>query len=270
VAAILRVATVNILNDRSRWDERRPLLVANLRSCAADLIALQEVTNPLGESTAHELASDLGGYSVHLAPQTGSGRRREGIATLSRLPVEGHEVIDLQTQRRVAQVVHTWVGDRPVAFGNGHYYWHPGSDKARVRQVKRVLDRLGELDPATAIIACGDFNGLPGSPAIATMERSLASAYRACHGREPDFTCPTPLTSRHRLRGFLTRTLLRLGTNRSGESWRGTLDYIFVGPGVGVLDADVFLDQSAAADPTLYPSDHLGLWATLDVAAQGP
>ena len=95
MGTILRVATVNILNDLSRWDERRALLARGLDALSPDLIALQEVTDPLGTSTAHWLAGELGGYSVHVCPKTGWGRRREGIAVLSRLPVEGHEVLDL-------------------------------------------------------------------------------------------------------------------------------------------------------------------------------
>src|SRR3954463_13943763 len=128
----LGVATVNILNDLSRWGERQPLLAAGLHALAPDLIALQEVTSPLGVSTAHRLAEELGGYSVHVCPKTGRGRSREGIAVLSRLPVDGHETLDLGSQRRSAQFLRVVVEDRPVVFVNGHYYWLPGGHAARV------------------------------------------------------------------------------------------------------------------------------------------
>ena len=42
--------TQNVLNDLSRWDERRTLLARGLDALALDLIALQEVTSPLGTS----------------------------------------------------------------------------------------------------------------------------------------------------------------------------------------------------------------------------
>ena len=129
------MATVNILNDLSRWDARRTLLARGLDALSPDLIALQEVTDPLGKSTAHWLAGELGGYSVHVCPKSGWGRKREGIAVLSRLPVEGHEVLDLRSQQRMAQFVRVRAGGCPVVLVNGHYHWLPGAHAARVRQV---------------------------------------------------------------------------------------------------------------------------------------
>jgi endonuclease/exonuclease/phosphatase family metal-dependent hydrolase len=262
----LRVATVNILNDRSRWPERRRLLARELGARSPELIALQEVVDPLGASTAHWLAGELGGYEVFVCPKAGWGRPREGIAVLSRLPVEHHDTIDLGTQGRTAQFVHVRISGRPVVLVNGHYYWPPGADAAQARQVGRVLDRLGPLARGASAIVCGDFNSLPGSRAIALMRRTFVSAHEARHGREPDYTCPTPLVGGPSLRSAITRGALRLFTNRPGESWRGTLDYLFVSPDIRVLDCGVFLDRPAADDPGLYASDHLGLVATLEVS----
>ena len=120
MTTLLRAATVNILNDTSRWAGRRTLLVQGLAALSPDLIALQEVTDPLGQGTAHWLASELGGYSIHACPKTGRGRAREGIAVLSRWPVASHETLDLGSQRRVAQFVRVLVGGRPVVLVNGH------------------------------------------------------------------------------------------------------------------------------------------------------
>jgi endonuclease/exonuclease/phosphatase family metal-dependent hydrolase len=265
MGTIIRVATINILNDLSRWDARRTLLARGLDALSPDLIALQEITDPLGKSTAHWLAGELGGYSVHVCPKSGWGRKREGIAVLSRLPVEDHEVLDLRSQQRMAQFVRVRAGESPVVFVNGHYHWLPGAHAARVRQVERVLDRVRGLDPGTSVVACGDFNGTPGSPAIALLSCTLVSAHETLHGREPDYTCPTPMVSGQRVRGAVTRGLLRLFSNRPGDSWRGTLDYIFVSPDVRVVECGVFLDRPSPDDPTLYASDHLGLAATLEI-----
>ncbi len=180
----LRVTTINLLNDLSRWAERRSLLAEGLAPLSLDLIALQEVTSPLGQSTAHWLAGELGGYSVHVSPKTGRGRRHERIAVLSRLPVEGYEVLDLGSQERTAQVLTVRTGSRPVVFINGHYHWLPGVHGPRVRQVERVFRRAEALLPGTPVVACGDFNGLPGSPAVALMRRSFASAHESFHGGE--------------------------------------------------------------------------------------
>jgi endonuclease/exonuclease/phosphatase family metal-dependent hydrolase len=265
MGTLLRVATINVLNDLSRWHDRRGLLVRGLDDFSPDLIALQEVTEPLGDSTAHWLASELGGYSARLCPKSGWGRKREGVAVLSRLPVEDHEILDLGSQQRTAQLVFVRAGGRPVVFCNGHYHWPPGAHAARVRQVERLLERVERLDHGAAVVACGDFNGTPGSPAIAAMRRAFASAHEAHHGKEPEYTCPTPLASGHWVRVTVTRRLLRLFTNRPGDLWRGTLDYIFVSPNVRVVECNIFLDRPSPDDPTLYASDHLGLAAILEI-----
>lgn len=267
---VLRVATVNILNDLSRWSERRSLLSRGLADLALDLIALQEVTDPLGSSTAHWLAGELGGYEVFVCPKSGWGRNREGVAVLSRLPVEGHEVLDLRSQQRTSQLVRVRAGGRPVVFVNGHFFWPPVANTASVRQVERLLAWIGDVAPSTPAIACGDFNATPGSRAITLMKKTFASAHEAAHGCEPEFTCPTPLVCGGRVRGPVTRGLLRLFTNVPGKPWQGTLDYVFVSPGVRVLGCGVILDSPSPGDPTLYASDHLGLAATLEVPAPDP
>jgi endonuclease/exonuclease/phosphatase family metal-dependent hydrolase len=61
--------------------------------------------------------------------------------------------------------------------------------------------------------------------------------------------------------------LLSLFANRQFKLWRGTLDYVFVNEHVGVHDCRVILNQPAPHDPTLYPSDHVGLAATLELCA---
>jgi endonuclease/exonuclease/phosphatase family metal-dependent hydrolase len=265
MGTLLRVATINVLNDLSRWHDRRGLLVRGLYEFSPDLIALQEVTEPLGHSTSQWLATELGGYSVHLCPKSGWSRKREGIAVLSRLPVEDHEILDLASQQRTAQLVFVRMAGRSVVFCNGHYHWSPGAHAARVRQVGRILERMERLDPGTAVVACGDFNGTPGSPAIVSMRRAFASAHEAYHGTEPEYTFPTPLVSGHRVREAATRRLLRLFTTRPGDSWRGTLDYIFVSQNVRVVECNVFLDRPSPDDSTLYASDHLGLAAILEI-----
>ena len=126
-----------------------------------------------------------------------------------------------------------------------------------------MLDGLRPFGPETSIVLAGDFNGTPDSPAIVRMRTSFDSAHAIRHGREPDFTYPTPLTSGDRVRSVVTRGLLRLFTNQPGCSWSGTLDYIFVSRDIEVIDCSLILDQPDETDATLYASDHFGLAATL-------
>ena len=71
-------------------------------------------------------------------------------------------------------------------------------------------------------------------------------AYELQHEFEPIATFPTALVQNNR--------------------WAGCLDYIFISPAVKRVTAvSIFCDQHANEDDTLYPSDHVGIVATLYV-----
>lgn len=264
---VIRVATINMFNDLSRWRERGPFLARGLAEQSLDLIALQEVTRPLAVSSAHWLAEQLGKYSVWVSPKTGWERRHEGIAILSRVPVERHEILDLGSERRTAQFVQVRCGDQVVVLINGHFQWLPWAHRARVRQVERLLDWVATLNSEFPVVVCGDFNATPNAPAIALMRQSFKSAHAAHHGCEPDYTCPTPLILGRNLRGRIVSGALRLASIRSGTRWQATLDYIFVTPAIRVRHCAVILGDPSPDDPTLYASDHLGLVAQLEIAS---
>lgn len=265
----VRITTLNLLNDLSRWSERRSLVANSLAELDADLIALQEVSLP--EDNAHWLADQLG-YYIHLCPKTGRKRDYEGIAILSRLAVEREATLDLQSQNRVAQLVQVNLGGQSLVVVNAHLYWQPGESTQRTRQVQLMLEWLLNLPAETAIIVCGDFNGTPGSEAIQLMRKRFVSAYAAHHGSEPEYTCPTPLKrlGPPTLREVVRRIgsfVLNLATTHTLRPWRGTLDYVFVNERVQIIECDVVLNHPARHDSTLYPSDHFGLAATLWVEA---
>jgi endonuclease/exonuclease/phosphatase family metal-dependent hydrolase len=104
------------------------------------------------------------------------------------------------------------------------------------------------------------------------MRQQFVSAYAAQHGHEPDHTCPTPLahsgraTFRNIYRG-IGEFILNPKTNHTIGPWRGTLDYVFANKQVRVMDCDVVFNHPAPHEPTLYPSDHFGLAATLQTKA---
>ena len=269
---LVRVVTINILCDLSRWAKRRSLLVQGLAELQPDLIALQEVVLSSWGNTAQWRADQLTRrddplgrpYAVYLCPKTGDENHTEAIAILSRLPVHNTATLDLRSQNRVAQIVKVTAAGCPLVVASGHLFWGPGEAAERVQQVQRLLDWLAEVAGDAAIVACGDFNGTPESAAIRLMREGLASAHAARHGREPEYTCPTPLPHggpvralRHFIRNLLTAHTLR--------PWRGTLDYIFVSERVRVIDCAVVLNRPAPHDPKLYPSDHFGLAATLQL-----
>ena len=260
--AVFKLVTFNLLNKKpSRWHERRKLIVRELRALQPDVIALQEVSLP--HNNAQWLADQLGGYKVYTAPKAGALGAREGVATLSRLPVEARWTINLQAQSRVAQVLRLRLGDQPLIVVNGHFLFHVYDHIKRTQQVRQVLGWLRASADGCPTIACGDFNATPEMRTIQTMKAAFRSAYELVHGREPEYTCPTPLAYRfNALRKGLS-TLGNLLANRQPRPWRGTLDYIFVDRHFRVLSCDLVLNAPAEDDPTLYPSDHVGLCATL-------
>lgn len=263
---MLTVATLNILNDLSLWRERAPLIAEGFQVLQPDLIALQEVALPRDDgNNAQWIADQLGGYSVHLFPKTGRKGRREALAILSRLPVEEHVGLPLIAQDRVAQRVTVRHNDARYVFANTHLYWNPLDDAPRLEQARRFLDWLPRDTPT---IVCGDFNAEPHSGTIAAIRARFASAHEAVHGREPEYTCPTPLPRDRGMRQAARRWFARLAgllLKRTNDSWRGTLDYIFVDRTAQVRQCQVVFDRPSPRDDRLYPSDHFGLMATVEV-----
>ena len=265
--AHLSVVTLNILNDLRRWDERKDMIVAELRQMQPDLIALQEVKLPL--NNGQWIAAQLGGYSVHLTPKDGKKHsQEEGLAILSRVPVEQFTSTSLGAQNRVAQFVQVGVDGKRLLFVNGHFFWYPGEHSKRSQQIAVLhtwLKKHTEIQPA-GVVVCGDFNGTPETRALQLMRTQFQSAYTLKHGREPDWTCPTPLQWRNEPWRETVFNVAGFAIQKKRGPWRGTLDYIFVNDRVAVEECSVVFNQHAPHDPTLFPSDHLGLSATLRVS----
>jgi endonuclease/exonuclease/phosphatase family metal-dependent hydrolase len=263
----LKVVTINILSDLSRWKARRGLLAQGLAELQPDLVAVQEVRLP--HNPARWLAEQLGLAHVYLSPKTGFEQDREAIAILSRLPFEAQETLDLQGQQRVAQYVQVRVGETPVVVANGHFYWQPGNSAARLRQVGRLVRWIKDIPGQPASIVCGDFNSTPETTAIELMRQHFISAYAAAHGQEPEYTCPTPLP---RSRWAQLRTLLGffvlIRPQHFNLGWRGTLDYIFVDARLRVAGCEIVLDKPAPGQARIYASDHFGLCATIEIYTQ--
>jgi len=226
------------------------------------LIALQEIN--LTENTGIWLAEQLGMPYIHIVPfqQMSPHGIPYGIAILSRHPFIQQETLDLQSQGRFAQFVEIAPNGQSLVFCNGHYYWHPGSHLERDKQVLRLLDWLGQLPPKMPVIAVGDFNGTPETSAIELMRQHFVSAYSAHNGREPDYTCPTPLAGRDK-RKLLRHLWRNLIVNHSLKTWHGTLDYIFVNSGFSVKECRLILTKPLT-DSSLYASDHFGIVADLN------
>jgi endonuclease/exonuclease/phosphatase family metal-dependent hydrolase len=98
----------------------------------------------------------------------------------------------------------------------------------------------------------GDFNADPAEPTVARMRGAgFRSAYAEANGADPAVTWPSGLQAP------------AMDTDGSPEC----LDYIWIRGDVRAASARLAFDRPAADDPTLYPSDHLGISAHLEVGS---
>ena len=247
----ITVATLNLFNRIARYDERQPLIISQFVALHPDAIGLQEVnlTADEGMTICRLVNERLGGepeYSIYHMGHQGRAAQSQAIAVMTRLPVEAHEGLDYLLQDNVAQRLRLRLEDgATVDFYNTHLYWPPPAADIRLTQAKRLLEWVDARRGASATVIVGDFNAYEGEPAVGLLKGRFASAHEAAHGREPEKTWPTPV-------------------NTFDRSPPGCIDYVFVG-GARVLEAGLAFDEPDAADPTLFPSDHLGVAAKLDI-----
>lgn len=262
----LRVVTLNLLNDLTFWDERAPLVAAGLSELRPHVVALQEVS--LAPNNAEWIADQLGGFGMEVCSGTARRTDREGLAILTRCPVLAHDRMTFGHQGRVAQRVVIQHAGARWTICNAHLHWSMRDDRTRRAQVARLL---GWLAPGTATVLCGDFNAPPRYRAVATIRERFVWTQEPPHTAGVRPTFPTALRrgpgARHKLRSAAVYALGPL-LHRRRERWQDVLDYIFVDPVVRVIACDLVLDQPAPHDPTLFPSDHRGVFAELALGAQ--
>jgi endonuclease/exonuclease/phosphatase family metal-dependent hydrolase len=264
---MIRIATINILFDMEFWQQRRELLVAGLGSINADIIGLQEINTDT--NTVNELAQALNmpyisQVDCRKLPLT-SGPNF-GIAIISRYPFLEKQELKLPGQGRSAQYVRVSINGQSYIFCNGHYFWWPGSSAARMKQVQLVTDWLGALPADIPQVIVGDFNATPETTEIGFLARKFNSAYAKYHGHEPEYTCPTPLMlASKRIRREIGLRAFGFLVDRKFQPWQGTLDYIFISQQLQVLDCQLILTKPSEYNKLIYPSDHFGLVADLQV-----
>jgi endonuclease/exonuclease/phosphatase family metal-dependent hydrolase len=98
----------------------------------------------------------------------------------------------------------------------------------------------------------GDFNADPLEPTYGRMiDGGFRSAYREANGAEPDVTWPSGLRAP--------------AMDTDGQA--RCLDYVWVSASVRVRSARLVFDRPDVDDPTLFPSDHRGILAELEIGS---
>ncbi len=251
----VKVATINLHNRADRWSERRHLLVSQLIELAPDLIALQELSVPIrqGHWLCKQVNYRLSGsgkipYTLVQKPfQHLLQGALQAVGVLSRLPVLYHESINLGYGGRVALRVHVELpSHQTMDFVSAQLHDVAYEKEAREEQAMKLVGWLNSHKHVPIQVMAGDFNEAPGGLAVSYIKQSFRSAYEERYGREPLATYPT----------YLAAT----------DAPAACLDYIFSSAAVQkVTHAGLFGNVAAREDDTLYPSDHVGLVATLEV-----
>jgi endonuclease/exonuclease/phosphatase family metal-dependent hydrolase len=244
----LLVATLNILHFVDRWPERLPLLLADMAALQPDLLGLQEVVYPIEQDRLLG-AAGAGRYGVH---RGWAARPEFGNSLLVREPLVAIDAgrLALDEGRSAHRVTLALPGGSNLVMAVTHLHHTVDGAAIRDRQAAAVLAWLDGGSAGDATIVVGDFNADPSEPAYERMTAAgFRSAYLAANGAEPPVTWPSGLQAP--------------AMDTDGDP--GCLDYIWVRGAVTVESARLVFDRPAASDPTLYPSDHLGVAATVVV-----
>jgi endonuclease/exonuclease/phosphatase family metal-dependent hydrolase len=244
----LHVATVNILNLADRWPERQGLIYADMAALQPDLLGLQEVVYVMHQDRLIGAAGERR-YREHRA---WAGRPEYGNSLLVRedLVLADPARLDLGLGRSALRGVVTLPGGSTVLVLVTHLHHLVDGDAEREEQARQLLAWLDEVPSTDAQIALGDFNA---EPVEATHRRMVGagfrSAYAEANGAEPTVTWPSGLQAP--------------AMDVDGDP--GCLDYVWIRGAVRVTEARLVFDRPHPEDPTLYPSDHLGISARLEV-----
>jgi endonuclease/exonuclease/phosphatase family metal-dependent hydrolase len=244
----LHVATVNILNLADRWPERQGLIYADMAALQPDLLGLQEVVYVMHQDRLIGAAGERR-YREHRA---WAGRPEYGNSLLVRedLVLADPARLDLGLGRSALRGVVTLPGGSTVLVLVTHLHHLVDGDAEREEQARQLLAWLDEVPSTDAQIALGDFNA---EPVEATHRRMVGagfrSAYAEANGAEPTVTWPSGLQAP--------------AMDVDGDP--GCLDYVWTRGAVRVTEARLVFDRPHPEDPTLYPSDHLGISARLEV-----
>jgi endonuclease/exonuclease/phosphatase family metal-dependent hydrolase len=281
---VLRVATINVWNKSGPWLRRLPLIRKELERLSPEVVGLQEVLRfrpddaldtPLSASNdqATEIAEGLGfhvAYSV--ASDYGNGLKF-GNAVLSRHPIIEQRSLQLpgvesgESRSLLYALFDTPHGRLPVFVTHLNWKFHHGA--VRQRQVAFIAERIAELAPIDApllpAILMGDFNAAPDADEIRFLTGLCAIAGKTVYFADAwVFAGTGPGYTYDRVNDYALKA--REPSRR--------IDYVFVrGPdrefrGEPRHAEVAFNSVDRSASEAVWPSDHFGVCADLEIAAR--
>jgi endonuclease/exonuclease/phosphatase family metal-dependent hydrolase len=241
-----RVTTLNLEQDHKRWDARRDLVQVEIGRLKPDIMAFNEVCIPRQSARGlRDATPALAGYRLVQQTRVNGLSKVEGEALLTRFEILETGNFDYQTKDIVALVARVLVDGTPLDIYATHLFMSRGDDSLRLFQVQQLLAWIETRDDVSASIVCGDFNATLDAPSGSLM----ATRFRPTQTKATAFT---PLADADGSMSHPDR-----------QRMDRCIDYIWVSDGVQIVDSGVCFNQPSPQDPSLWPSDHVGVWADL-------
>ena len=247
---VLRIATLNLEQDHKRWEARRELIALQLKDLHPDIFALNEIHIPSETGRwLQRAAAKLSGIKYALLQQSkvGEDSRTQAEGLLTRYPVIEAANLDYRSHNCVALAARFEIEGRLLDVYVTHLIAAKVEDTARQEQVRQLLEWVRRRDDADFSVACGDFNATLKQPSI----RLMSGAFR------PTQTQPTAFTPLREPDG--------VPTHPEWQRFDRCIDYIWVSESIKIQASGLCFNQPAEDDPDLWPSDHVGVWADLEL-----
>ena len=245
----LHVATLNLRYFGDRWDERMPLIFADMRALQPDVLGLQECVFPMQQDRLIGAA----GSAEYMVLRGSPAEPLIGNSLIVRRPIEVRDIerLELGEARYVIAAVLTLAGGARIRAAVTHLHHVVPAPEIRDHQVALLIASLEQGSAVDASVVIGDFNGEPFEPMYTRMVAAgFRSAYAEANGSEPAVTWPSGLQP-----------------PAPGNYDPGCFDYIWIRGEAEVDSCRLIFDRPAVDDPGLLPSDHFGLGARLRVGA---
>ena len=247
---ILRIATLNLEQNHKRWECRRELIIQEMEKLKPNIFALNEICIPLqtGRWLQRTARERLGiHYTLIQQSKVNSTSNVDGEALLTRNAVVETANLDYRAQDAVAMVSRIEAEGRLMDVYVTHLYRSRGDDALRLYQVQQLLEWIQSRDDVEAKIVCGDFNATLEMPSARLMETMFRPT-------QTEATAFTPLQDSD-----------RTVSHPYWERFDRCIDYIWVAGPINVKAGGVCFNRPSDDDPSLWPSDHAGVWADLTV-----
>ena len=247
----LGLLTLNLWNISEPLEPRYHALAAGLKKLRPEIVCLQEVyRDPKSGRSQAELVAEMCRLNHHVG--------ENGLSIISSQPAL-RSVIEPLPQMpddppREVLLAEFVVEARRLLVANTHLAYQAKMVEGRRKQAQAMLTAIRRHDPKPGDcpkVLCGDFNDVPGSPAIRLVlddELEFRDAFSKCHPRSDGYTYSprNPYVER---------------------SWTEDerIDYIFLTRGLTAKDCTVVFDGTPGLD---FVSDHFGVFCSIQFAGR--